>query len=188
MLGFFLASAPVLAADPPDPRPEPTRRTMVHITSNSPLSLRRDVGRFGQIVCEAPCDRIVAYDPTDSFSVTGNFVPAPPFRLETATARTTLRVDAGSRGVLYTGITFSALGGATVSVGGMLYLLAALGSALGSGNGIDPNLERGLVGTMIGGGVAVAVGIPLVVVSGTKVEILPEPRQSQARGILNFRF
>lgn len=188
MLGFWLASAPVLAAEPPDPRPEPTLRTMVHITSNTPLSLRRDVGRFGQVVCEAPCDRIIAYDPTDSFSISGNFVPAPPFRLGMATARTTLRVDAGSRGVLHTGITSSALGGAAVSIGGLLYLLTALGSALGSGNGIDPNLERGLLGTMIGGGVAVAVGIPLIVVSGTKVEILPDPRQSQARGIFNFRF
>jgi hypothetical protein len=184
----FLASAPLFAAEPPDALPRPALSTSLHILSNKPLSLHRHVGRFGQRVCDAPCDRVVAYDASDSFSVIGSFVPAPPFRLGPVGPRATLRVDAGSNGALYTGFTASVLGGAAVTMGGLIYVLSVFGDALGSGEGVDPKLERGLVGTMIGGGVALVMGIPLILISQTKVEILPDPRKTRARGGLTFQF
>ncbi|MDC0747610.1 hypothetical protein [Polyangium mundeleinium] len=190
LLGFaLLLGTPVAFGQAaPDPRPKPTVKAFVHIEADAPLSLRRNVGRFGDVVCAAPCDRGIAFDPPDRFSIEGAFPRAQPFTLGQAGPRVLLRVDTGSHGGFYGGITLATAGGAAALMSGVIFLLAAVGDALGSGEGVEDRLKYGCLGAAIGGGVAMAVGIPLLVVSETKVEVLPDPRREQARGIVTVRF
>jgi hypothetical protein len=189
---FFLAcslsGAAVCAEDLPDPRPKPALSTYLHIDSNRPLKLRRRVGRFGIDLCDAPCDRTIGYDENDYFVVTGDFVSAMPFSLRAAGPRAELRVDAGSNAMLYTGFTSSAVGGSAVMMGALLLALLTIGDALGDGGGLDDGLVRGLAGTVLGGGVVAVAGIPLIIISQTSVEVLPNPQKTQARGLLTVQF
>ncbi|MDI1437656.1 hypothetical protein [Polyangium sorediatum] len=190
LLGFaLLLGTPVASGqDAPDPRPKPTAEAFVHIEADAPLSLRRNVGRFGDVVCAAPCDRKIAFDPPDRFSIEGAFPSAQPFTIGDAGPRVLLRVDTGSHGGFYTGITSTALGGGAAVMAGFIFFLAALGDALGSGDGVEDGLKYGCLGAAIGGGVAMAVGIPLLVLSTTTVEVLPDPARGAARGMVTFRF
>ncbi|HVK70867.1 MAG TPA: hypothetical protein VM694_40710 [Polyangium sp.] len=190
LVGFalLLGTPLVFGQDAPDPRPKPTAEAFVHIEADAPLSLRRNVGRFGDVVCAAPCDRGITFDPQDRFSIEGAFLGAQPFTIGQAGPRVLLRVDTGNRGAFYSGISLATAGGAAALMSGIIFILAAVGDALGSGDGVEDRLKYGCLGAAIGGGVAMAVGIPLLVVSETKVEVLPDPRREQARGIVTVRF
>ncbi|MDI3292119.1 hypothetical protein [Polyangium sp. 15x6] len=187
-LAFVLGTPLVFGQDAPDPRPTPTAEAFVHIESDAPLSLRRNVGRFGDVVCAAPCDRVIRFDPADRFSVEGSFPSAPFFSIGDAGPRVRLRVDTGSHARLYTGIASTALGGGALVMSGFIFVLAAVGDALGSGDGVDDGIKYGCLGAAIGGGVAMAVGVPLLVLSNTTVDVLPDLPRGAARGMVTVRF
>ncbi|MDI1480909.1 hypothetical protein [Polyangium sp. y55x31] len=187
-LAFLLGSPYARGDDAPDPRPTPTAEAFVHIESDAPLSLRRNVGRFGDVVCTAPCDRIIRFDPADRFSVEGTFPSAPLFSIGAAGPRVRLRVDTGSHAGLYTGGVLTVLGGGAAVMSGVIFVLAAVGDALGSGDGVEDGIKYGCLGAAIGGGVAMAVGIPLFVLSNTTVEVRPDPVRGAASGMVTVRF
>ncbi|MRG92232.1 hypothetical protein [Polyangium spumosum] len=187
-LVFLLATSGARAEDAPDPRPTPKAEAFVHIEADAPLTLKRHVGRFGEDVCAAPCDRVIRFDPPDRFSVEGAFPAARPFSLGDAGPRVGLRVDTGSRAGMAAGVVSAALGGGAAVLSSLVFMLATVGDALGSGDGVEDSVKYGCLGAAIGGGVAMAVGIPLIVVSNTTVEVLPDPQRGAARGMVTFRF
>jgi hypothetical protein len=187
-LALLLTTPGAFAEDAPDPRPTPKAEAFIHIDADAPLSLRRNVGRFGDEVCAAPCDRVVHFDPADRFSIAGSFPITQPFTIGEAGPRVRLRVDTGSYGGMYSGIGMAALGGGAAVLSAFIFILAAVGDGLGSGDGVEDGLKYGLLGTAIGGGVLMAAGIPLAVLSSTTVEVLPDPKRGAARGMVTVRF
>ncbi|MDI1452157.1 hypothetical protein [Polyangium sp. 6x1] len=187
-LAFLIVTGRAFGQDAPDPRPTPAAEAFVHIEADAPLSLRRNVGRFGEVACAAPCDRVIRFDPADRFSVEGRFPSTQPFSIGDAGPRVRLRVDTGSHAGLYTGLASVTLGGGAVIMSGVIFLLATVGDALGSGNGVDDRIQVGCVGAAIGGLALMGAGIPLIVSSTTTVEVLPDPQRRAARGMVTFRF
>ena len=187
-LALLLVAPGALGQDAPDPRPTPKAEAFVHIEADAPLTLKRLVGRFGEEACAAPCDRVLRFDPKDRFAVEGSFPAAQFFSLGDAGPRLRLRVDTGSYAGTYGGVVLMAAGAGAAVMSGFVFILAAVGDALGSGNGVEDRIKYGTLGAAIGGGVALAVGIPLLVLSQTTVEVVPDPQRGAARGLVTFRF
>lgn len=176
------AHATSARADEPDPRPVPSAQAFVHIDAGAPADLRRAVGRFGDVVCSAPCDRTIAFNPDDPFSIEGNFpAPSGPFKLGGLGPRVDVDVRAGSKAGIWAGAVTTGIGGTTLVISAFTLGFIVFANALGGGDGIEPGLRNGFFMAMGAGAALLPIGIPILVVSTTKVEVRPS-RAAQARG------
>ncbi len=181
-----LGLAPRALADAPDPRPVPTRKAHLRIESDAPLTLHRRVGRFGDELCQAPCDRVIRYDENDSFQIVGPFPNYEWFKLGERTQPLLMRVHAGSNAGTWVGLLATVVGGLMFFAPGILLIKGAAGA---SDEPIAaPDTQRRLGALMGGGSALLGLGIPFMVLSPTKVEIMPDPLRSGARASLTFHF
>jgi hypothetical protein len=162
-------------------------RVRIHIESNKPVALRRNIGLRGYAVCRAPCDALVPVDPENWFELEGDFPPPGPFELDERGPEVRIELDAGSSVGEAWGVVATTMGGTAAGVTAFLTpVLYALDA--GEGAAFKPNVVGALVGTHIVGVIALAMGIPALVISQSHVEISPDPSKSGARGPLTVQF
>ena len=186
---LFTATSGLAHADEPapDPRPTPATEAFVHIDAAVPVALRRHVGRFGEVVCHAPCDQTIRFDPKDPFSVEGSF-PSPSGYLSFTSLgpRIDMRVDAGNKAGIVGGAITTGVGGATLLVTGFTLAFIIFADAFGGGDGIDPKLRNNFFIAMASSAALLPIGIPILVLSGTKVEV--QKSKTASRGLLAIHF
>lgn len=134
-------------------------------------------GAFEQYspVCTAPCEANV--DPNGTYKIGGGITETGTFSLPARSGALALHVNAGSRGMRIGGAWATLLGGSAVLAGG---LMLALGFLLttdtydNQGNITGTTHSTGLItagaGVGIGGIALLALGIPLMVASSTRVD------------------
>lgn len=181
----------------PPPRPiektAPPNSVYVEIESDSPnTSLMRINSRgHGSIggtavymttwekACVAPCKAFVE-KPWNEFYLNGdNVIGVGVFTLKDYSA-VKIKLRGGSLGARFAGVLLASLGGAVALVGGLFALIGGLTSNTMPGvqnpyDGVGNTFLKGGIGMAIGGGVALAAGIPLIAFSGSKIEFLPLP-------------
>jgi hypothetical protein len=122
-------------------------------------------------VCMAPCEEEVTGLKSDFFFGGKGVATSSVFSLMGRRGDLTMKVEAGSSGLRGLGVALTWLGGVALACGGVFLGTEAL---LDSSSGTS----LGKIGryTAIGGAVALAGGIPLIVFNGTSFEFLPAPR------------
>jgi hypothetical protein len=115
--------------DPDAPEIDPARRRVhlgIDVSRNRSVDLV-ELDASGEethaVVCESPCDRVVAIDPTRLYRVTGELRPSKPFLIPPQN-RVELRVRGGSYGLLLGGIMVGALG-MSIAIGSVPVFAAA---------------------------------------------------------------
>ena len=116
-------------------------------------------------LCRAPCDRFVEHAELDFFIDGDGISTSKAFTLLDRGPSLTLKVKTGSSLLRGGGYLLVSLAITAVLIGGTFLALGSLSPAIG---------DVGLY-TLIGGGVGLAAGIPMIVFSGTSVEFLPGP-------------
>jgi hypothetical protein len=177
---------PAATAELPDPRPVPALRAFVHIDTDAPLALRRNAGRFGDIVCKDACDRVISFNATETFQIEGAFPPEPSFRLGDGADRFVLRVRGGSHAGWYAGFFATVAGGMMFLAPGILLIKGATGS---DDMPLAKPATQQRLGALVGAGSALlGAGIPVFVVAQTRLEIKPEPSRGAASAQLTIHF
>jgi hypothetical protein len=170
-------------------RGEPTGPAVVrvHVDSPVPVELRRDRGvrdtvyggtsvtwvQTWERLCVTPCDREVDAPRGSSFSIVpadeNRSFPEPlPFALHGHGKDLLLTVRPGSDGGLYGGRVLTVLGALGTFFGGLGVVLAYTGM---SDEG--PGFRAASVGMLLGGTAALGGGIPLLLLSRTRVSVQP---------------
>jgi len=138
----------------------------VHIDSPEPVTLELAVGdKGGRAMCEAPCDMAVPLEA--SYRITGKVRASRAFTIAARpNDRVLLTIDPASKGGFAGGVVMVSLGGVSMALGGLTYLVSAIiyeGTSHRTGSG---GKTVGLV--MVGLGVgAIAGGITMMVVNGS---------------------
>lgn len=159
----------------------PKRRVKVHIDADEDeVALRRLRGRFGRIVCRAPCDQLVEFDEGDWFVVEGDFTPVSRFHLDQAQDQATIVLDAGSEEAQVAGIAMMGVGATVIAVTGFIGLFKALGRASADdepqGAAEEDDFPYGpIFGPMAGGAALVVVGAVLLATNDSSLEVVPGP-------------
>lgn len=120
--------------------------------------------------CTAPCGRLIEH-PTDMFFISGPDIPdSSAFSLDGMGENVTVKVKPGSDGLRAGGWTLLLLGAAAAGVGIPLAAMARDNQGmLGAG-----------IGCLVGGGLAMILGIPMIAASGTDVRLVKR-RYSEPR-------
>ena len=202
LLALTFAASASLAQTPEQDIPTSVR---VHIESDSPrVELFRITGQgVGTVMtsrgngtmsfinlqreCVAPCD-LRLRDPRSDFFVGGTGVtPSDRFSLLGQGEDVTLRVKAGSSLMRTLGWTAVILGVGSAIAGGSLLLVSNIISSpvFREERGLDTLSTYGAV-SLIGGGVLLGAGIPLISFSGTDVEFLPTPSSGHPNGRIDL--
>jgi hypothetical protein len=183
------APAPLSTAVPP-PAPVQLATALVHIESESPVTLETGEGKSWSLVCSAPCDRALPLGP--SYRITGPGIRnSGPFSLAARPGGSVvLQVDTASKGGFVGGIVLVSTGAVAVVTGLVLVLVGAIASDTHSSCTSDctPSAalassftEAGLI-TLISGGIATAGGIALLATNGsTRVYQQPASAPQPAR-------
>lgn len=199
--GITEAPKPVVKTEPqplpppaasPLPRREPGRVYVEIEADKENVALTRVVGGgYGtagnttvylttwEKVCTAPCEQLVDKPRSDFFLTGTGMVGHGPFHLDGYDA-VKIKVKGGSLGARFAGVLLISMGAAAVITGAVFALVGGLTSNSHPGvqnpYGGTGTVFRDIgIGMLIGGGAALAGGIPLIAFSGTKVEFLPLP-------------
>jgi hypothetical protein len=131
--------------------------------------------------CTAPCSDFIQ-EPKSDFFIGGNGISVSnTFSLLSYPEGVKLKVKAGSGALRFFGWVLGALGAASLATGAILMAVSS-GTAFDMFPGVpnpyaaagNPIRDAG-VGLLIGGGIALGAGIPMIAFSGTKVEFFPLP-------------
>jgi hypothetical protein len=99
--------------------------------------------------------------------VTPNLVPEPdPFTLHERMGRVTMTVQPGNSPALTTGKLMTGVGAA-----GAIFGLVSVSLSYSGAVPAQPSFRTASVGVLVGGVVALAIGIPLVLTMGTKLHL-----------------
>lgn len=142
---------------------------IVHIESPEPVKLEAMRGRQATLVCESPCDIAV---PIDSFyRIGGSIRASKQFKIAANPGeRVVLHVDPTSKGGFVGGVILVSLGGVSLLIGSLVYLVSAAIDSLDNGRDADGGKTAGLVMMGLGAG-GIGGGIALIVANGSsKVE------------------
>ncbi|GEL75598.1 hypothetical protein [Myxococcus virescens] len=187
LLALSLVAPTSLAQSPSSPRDETVR---VRIETDAPeVSLFRvtsegygtvattgGTGTVGivhyQRECTMPCD-VTLRDPTTDFFIAGSGItPSRRFTLLDHGRDVSLKVDPGSSGLRTTGWLATIFGVSLAVAGGVAM---ALDGTVSSDSSLpkDNTLRKMGMGSLIGGGALVAIGLPLFIFNGTDVKLAP---------------
>lgn len=166
-----LVASPAIAGPPPPPAYAPPLQPpfsgpVVILRASRPKArLQQQLELRWKEVCIAPCG--VPVDPAGLYRVGGStFRGSEPFRIPRSSGQVVVEAHVGSSIGHWVGL------GMTI-IGGVAFLGGA--SLIAFKPGRDPTAQRYLtglgVGSAVGGVVLLAVGIPLLVSSGTSVEV-----------------
>jgi hypothetical protein len=172
----------------------------VHIESNNPgiqlfRHLGTSVGSFaaagggtGTLVvqrianeCSAPCDMFIP-KPRDTFFLSGGgATTSDAFSLSGHGSSVTLKVAAGNAWMRTAGWGLTLVGASAVITAGITFAVSAAlsGSTGGAANpygSVNNGMQTLSLLSALGGGAALAGGIPMIAFSGTSVEFLPGAR------------
>lgn len=198
LLALSLVAPTSLAQTPSSPRDETVR---VRIETDSPeVSLFRVTGEgFGSVAtaggpatvgiinyqreCKAPCD-VTLRDPTTDFFIGGaGITPSQRFTLQDYGRDVSLQVNPGSAGLRFTGWFSTIIGVSLAALGGLAYAMAPEVNELHTQSERNSWVKAG-VGSLIGGGALMAIGIPLIAFNGTDVKFVPnKPAGTGNRGL-----
>ncbi len=187
LLALSLVAPTSLAQSPSSPRDATVR---VRIETDAPeVSLFRVTSEgFGTIAttggagtvgiiyyqreCTMPCD-VTLRDPTTDFFIAGSGItPSRRFTLLDHGQDVSLKVDPGSAGLRTTGWIATIFGVTLALAGGMTM---ALDSKMSSDSSLprDNTWRKVGMGSLIGGGALLAIGLPLFIFNGTDVKLAP---------------
>ncbi|GEN12003.1 hypothetical protein MFU01_70400 [Myxococcus fulvus] len=187
LLALSLVAPTMLAQSPSSPRDETVR---VRIETDSPeVSLFRITSEgYGSVAtaggagtvgiihyqreCRMPCD-VTLRDPTTDFFIAGSGItPSRRFTLLDHGRDVSLQVDPGSSGLRFTGWVSTLMGVSLAILGGTMMLIDS-SSAEDSSLPEDKLFRKVGVGSLIGGGALMVIGIPLIAFNGTDVKFAP---------------
>jgi hypothetical protein len=136
--------------------------------------------------CVAPCKQQVEQPHFDFFVGGKGITPSKFFSLQSYPGGVKLNVRAGSSAMRFWGWALAGLGVAAVALGVPLFLI---GRQVDAVPGVqNPYLRERAQGaplalvSIIGGGAALAGGIPMIAFSGTRVEFFPIPTGAPTPG------
>lgn len=166
------AGAPVAPGAPGAPPAPPTlpgpaiaaqEMVVVHIDSPEPVRLESVLGRNNRFVCDSPCDVPVPLQGT--YRITGGMRPSKQFNFNAkAGDRVVLSVDPASKGGFAGGIVLVSLGGVSLVIGSLVYLVAAVVSDVSNGRtGGGAKTVGGVM--MLGGAASIVGGVVLMVMN-----------------------
>ncbi|MFY1828348.1 hypothetical protein ACN47A_20660 [Myxococcus fulvus] len=200
LLALSLVAPVSLAQSPSSPRDETVR---VRIETDSPeVSLFRVTGEgYGSVAttggtgtmgfiqyqreCKMPCD-VTLRDPTTDFFIGGSGItPSSRFSLLDLGQDVSLQVDPGSAGLRFTGWFSTLVGLSLVALGGVTYAIAPEVDELHTKSDRNGWVKLG-VGSMLGGGALLAIGIPLIAFNGTDVKFVPNKLAGKGNGGLDL--
>lgn len=185
---------PVVAEPKPEPPPRVYRTpgaVWVELESDEPSATLMRVASqgYGSVQgtsifittvrkeCVAPCGEFIE-SPSADFYIAGKMTTSSTFSLTAFPDGLKVKVKAGSLGARGAGVLLTSIGAATALVGGLFALIGGLTSGVMPGvqnpyGGMSSTFQTMGLGMLIGGGAALAGGIPLIAFSGTKLEFFP---------------
>jgi hypothetical protein len=181
LVALSLAGASVASAQPePTPAaPAVSGPAYVHVEADPSVTLRRHGGRFGFLVCAAPCDTTIEVSSSESYYLAG--LPYDAGLLLTPNHRNDVALE-GDVGLHGLGLVSFTIGAASLGAGGFTFAFHAFIGAL-----YDDGVPKENViaySSLLGGGAALlAIGLPLwlafepraVVHEGEALQVALEP-------------
>ncbi len=167
-----------------DGAPARPGKVRLHIESDEPVQLIEEVASsygvvagYGvyavqtRVACASPCDRVVDGSRGQRFIVQGDGVPpSETFVLNDRNEDTTVKVDAGSPGLLIGGNWLTGVGAAAAVTGAVMLPIAY---ALDDSSSTMSSIKVA-GGVTLGVGLAMlAAGIPMIIAGDTDVELTP---------------
>lgn len=184
---------------PPVPAPNPRRggadAVWVELETDNPrVTLFRHVGTsFGANVvvttiekmCEAPCKDFIEHPKSDFFVSGAGVTISQTFSLSKYPEGLKLKVTSGSAALRVIGWVLASWGTVSALVAGTFGLVLGLSSkpvmpgVQNPYGGTNTTIRDLALGLGIGGGAAIAAGIPMIAFSSTKLEFFPAPAPAQ---------
>ncbi|TSC31246.1 hypothetical protein [Corallococcus sp. Z5C101001] len=122
--------------------------------------------------CQAPCNMRIL-EPRSEFFIGGNGItPSSRFSLLDQGRNVSLHVRPGSSGLRATGWYSIVVGASAALAGGLLLGLSGSMQTEATGSTDDPFMRKLSIGSLIGGGALLAIGIPLFAFNGTDVKVV----------------